>query len=185
MEAATRVVNLDLAIFEANRVLIEEHRGCRVAFSSNFIGLRNPLHLRLQYDDGRVRDIGIIHIVNLRGNSLTPLQQIARSTEEVTTAILTRIDLFTRASERGLYITPNGTIYDANGLRITYGDTSFSVDGLPVTFAGEQIALSRLKSEGILQFRRLSNGIVHIYDSVDKREGMRMFISSNGGIYRA
>jgi hypothetical protein len=57
---------LQKAVFQANQIIFE--RDYIVAVANKEISLTKPVFLELRYPNGAVRNIGIIHLVQLTGN---------------------------------------------------------------------------------------------------------------------
>lgn len=186
MASVVKLANLGKAISDVNTILTAQNRGYTVAVTNEKIEPKEPIFLQVKYTDGKTRNIGITHLVNLEGDDFTPFEKIARSTEQVGKAILVRIDLFFDAVKRGHYITEGGTIFDFKETKILiHEDKTFSIKGIKVTFSGRPLPISCLQSEGTIEFRQMSNGDVQLYDHFDRRTGKGIFINTKGEIYRA
>ena len=178
--------NLSTAIQKANKIIFEKEY--IVAVVNKTISPKEPVFLQLRYPDGKARNIGIVHLVHLRGSNWDdmPFKEIARTTDQVANAILDRIALFFDAEARRLYIDENGTIFNFNKTHITpHKDKTFSVNDKSVTYAGIPLALTKIKSEGIVEFRQLENGHTELFDAIDQRKGKGIYIDNEGKIYRA
>lgn len=178
--------NLRAALQQANKIIFE--REYIVVAKNEKASPKEPVFLQLKYPDGRTRDIGITHLVHLRGSNWDdkPIEEIARTTEEVAKAIIDRIELFFDAEARQLSIDENGTIFNFNKIPIeVHADKTFSVKDIPVTYEGSALLLTRIKSESIVEFRRLENGHTELFDAIDQRKGKRIIIDTAGKIYRA
>ena len=187
MSVSLNQPNLAEAIQTVNELSSE--KGYSVVVKNEKIEPKNPIYLQLQYTDGSFQNIGITHLVHLKGSDWDnkPFEEIARSTDEVTRGILDRIALFFDAKERGLYIDESGTIFDFNGINIKMHeeDKTFSIDDTLVTFGGKPLKFIYLKSEGTVNFVKLESGETELVDYVDQREGKRMIINLAGELYRA
>jgi hypothetical protein len=115
------------------------------------------------------------------------LQQIWReTTDQITQAILARVELFFEAEKNKLYIDENGTIFDFQSVKVILLEgKTFSIDGTTVTLGGLPLVLSRIKSEGIVRFSKCKNGDTQLADGIDSRQGKGIFIDTAGKIYRA
>ena len=163
-------------------------RGYSVVVTNEKIEPKKPVFLQLQYPDKPALNIGITHLVHLRGSDWDnkPFEEIARTTDQVAQAILSRVGLFFSAKESGLYIEENGTIFDFHDIQVTiHEDKTFAIGDTLVTYGGTPLSLTRLKSEGIVEFRKRDGGETELIDQIDKREGKGMFINGNGELYRA
>lgn len=162
-------------------------RGYSVRVRNEKVEMKQPVFLQLVYADGTTRNVGITHLVHLRGKDWDnlPLEEIARTTDEVAQAIITRVGLFFDAEKRGLYIDENGTIFDFNGVNIKiHEDKTFSIGDKVVTYNDSPLELTRIKGEGIVQFIPREKGIIELGDAIDKREGKGIFIDAEGKIFR-
>jgi hypothetical protein len=56
---------------------------------------------------------------------------------------------------------------------------------IPVTYNKTSLFLSRLNSEGVIEFLQRENGHTQLFDFIDKREGKGIFIDEKGEVYRA
>jgi hypothetical protein len=132
---------------------------------------------------GETRNIGITHLFNLKApdGDRPPFETIARTTDQVITAIIDRISLFHLAEKQGLYINETGTIFDFGISAVEVcEDGTFIVNGNRVRWGGYNILLSYFKSEGVITFRTLPNGDIHLSDYTDHTEGL--FIDTIGEI---
>jgi len=178
--------NLRAALQQANKIVFE--REYIVVAENEKASPKQPVFLQLKYPDGRMRNIGITHLVHLRGSGWDdkPIEEIARTTEEVAKAIIDRIELFFDAESRQLYIDENGTIFNFNKIPIeVHADKTFSVKETLVTYGESALLLTRIKSESIVEFRQLDNGHIELFDAIDQRKGKGIFIDGAGKIYRA
>jgi hypothetical protein len=178
--------NLRVALQQANKILFE--REYIVVAKNEKASPKEPVFLQLKYPDGRTRNVGITHLVHLRGSDWNdrPIEEIARTTEEVTKAIIVRINLFFDAESRQLYIDENGTIFNFNKIPLeVHANNTFSVKDIQVTYEGSALLLTRIKSESIVEFRQRENGHVELFDAIDQRKGKGIFIDTVGKIYRA
>ena len=180
--------NLTEAVQKANIVLSEN--GYTVTVTNREIKPKEPIFLRLQYADGKTpnRNAGIIHLIHLSGADCDsiPYESIAKTTDQVAKAIIDRVMLFFAAEKQGLYIGENGTIFDFKQIRVKRNeDDTFSVNDTEVTFGGKPLLLTLIKSEGVVEFRQLSNGDIQLFDAIDQREKKGIFIDREGKIYRA
>lgn len=184
--------DLNVSIQNANFVLNEQ--GLTVSVASHDGNPKAPVFLRLTSNEGMgSRNIGIVHLVHLAGSNWDkkPFEEIAKTTDQMAQSILDRVALFVDAEKHSLVnkdilIDDNGTIFDFrnNDVRVNE-DKTFSVDGTLVTFGDSPLVLSRIKSESIVEFRKLENGHTLLFDAIDQREGKGMFIDENGKLYRA
>jgi hypothetical protein len=182
--------DLKAAIAAANDKLAEQERGYTVVSTNQEVKPKEPIFLQLKYLDGTTYPIDIIHLVHLKGSNWDniPFEEVARTTDEVTRAILDRINLFFDAAAKAdqFYINKNGTIFDFNKIPIElHENETFSVDGQVVTFEGKSLSLTRIRSEDILKFIRLENKHIELIDRLDEREGKGVFIDPDGQVYRA
>ena len=178
--------NLRAALQQANKSIFE--REYIVVAANEKAGPKEPVFLQLKYPDGKTRNIGITHLVHLRGSDWDdkPVEEIARTTDEVAKAIIDRIELFFDAEARQFYIDENGTIFNFSKTPVeVHKDKTFSVNEIPVTYAGASLLLTRIKSESIVEFRQLENGHTELFDAIDQRKGKGIFIDTAGKIYRA
>jgi len=150
---------------------------------------KEPISLQITNSEtGKTRNIGITHVVHLKEPDWDsqPFEKIARTTEQVASAIIDRIFLFYFAEAQGHHIHKNGTIFDFGQVAVElFDDGTFTVNKNLVTYAGHAILLSNFKSEGIITFRPLPSGDICLSDDSDHREGKGMFIDPKGEIYRA
>ena len=164
-------------------------RDIEVSCASEELNPKEPVYLQIRSTvTGETRNIGITHLVHLKGQDWDsqPFERIARTTGEVATAIIDRISLFNFAEAQKLYIDEAGTIFDFGTASVElFEDGTFTVNEKMVTFAGQAISLSNFKSEGIITFRTLPNGHIHLSDDSDHREGKGMFLNTEGQFYRA
>ena len=178
--------NLKAAIYKANQMIFEKEY--IVVAANEKADPKQPVFLQLKYPDGRTRNIGITHLVHLRGSNWDkrPLSEIVRTTEEVAQAIVDRITLFFDAEALKMFIDENGTIFAISQIHLElHQDHTFSVNHVRVTHESIPLALTRIKSEGIVLFKPLENGHVELYDTIDRRQGKGIFINKEGSIYRA
>lgn len=180
--------NLAEAIQKANTALSKN--GYAVKVINQEVKPKEPVFLQLQYADGKTpnRNVGITHLVHLRGNDWDrmPYERIAKTTDQIAKAIVDRVTLFFAAEKQGLYIDENGTIFDFKQILVKRNeDHTFSVNNIEVTFGGKPFLLTLLKSEGIVEFRQLGNGHIQLFDGIDRREKKGIFIDTEGKIYRA
>ena len=187
MSISVSLPNLDEAVQAVNKLSSEN--GYSVVVKNEKIVPNKPIYLQLQYADGSFQNIGITHLVHLRGSDWDnkPFEEIARSTDEVAKGILDRIALFFDAKERGLYIDESGTIFDFNGINIKMDEEgkTFSIDDKLVTYNKKPLKFIWIKSEGTVRFEKLENGETELVDDGDQREGKRMIINLAGELYRA
>jgi hypothetical protein len=183
---APALPNLQAALYRANKMIFEKEY--IVVAANEKAGPKEPVFLQLKYSDGKTRNIGITHLVHLRGSDWDnkPLSEIAKTTAEVAKAIVDRITLFFDAEAHKMFIDENGTIFAYSHIPFKlHQDHTFSVNGVMVTYQGIPLALTKIKSEGIILFRPLENGHVELFDTIDKRKGKGIFIHTDGSIYRA
>jgi hypothetical protein len=184
--ATGALLTLNEAIQTVNEGLVE--KGYAVGFTNEKVEPKEPIFLQLKYNNETTRNIGITHLVHLKGSNWDeqPFEALARSTDEVVQAIVDRIALFFDAQARKLYIDESGTIFDFKEVSvILYEDKTFSIADKMVTFGEKPLSLTRLKSEGIIEFRQMENGHIELFDSIDKREKKGIFIDTDAKIYRA
>ncbi len=194
----TTLPNLLAALQQANKVIFE--RKYIVVAKNEKAGLKEPVFLQLKYPDGNTRNIGITHLVHLKGSNWDdkPAEEIARTTAEVAKSIVNRIDLFFSSEARKFHIDENGTIFDFNKSRVEiYEDKTFAVNGRLVTYEKisalaskyikviSPLLLTSIKSESVVEFRELQHGHINLFDAIDQRQGKGIFIDSVGKIYRA
>jgi hypothetical protein len=178
--------DLNEAIQNANKAL--HGNEYTVVVASKDVNPKEPVFLQLRFNDGKTRNIGITHLVHLTGNDYDnmPFEAIARTTDEVTKAILERIALFFYSEAAHLHIDQSGTIFDFGEANVKlHDDKTFSIDGRVVISGGLPLLLSRIKSDGIVEFLKLKNGHIQLFDTLDEREGKGIFIDTMGKIYRA
>ncbi len=184
---AAPLPDLNQAVWKANQSLLQH--GYAVQVKNRVIVPKEPIHLQLySLTDRSALPIGVVHLVHLVGKDWAgqPFENLARTTDEVAQAILNRVTLFSGAQNKGFHIDENGTIFDFNRLNVElFSNQTFSIDGIPVTYEGSPIRLANLTSEGIIEFKRLENGCIHLDDKVDKREGMQIFIDKEGDLHLA
>lgn len=179
--------NLEEAVNRANTIFIQQKCGYIVTVTNKDIQPKEPIFLQLQYTDKKTRNIGITHLVHLIGNhwDAAPLETIARTTDQLTKAILDRIALFFDAERRRLYIDEFGTIFDFKNTKIKiYENKTFSINDMIVTYLEKPLPLTRLKSESIIEFKQMENGHIQLFDQLDRRTGKGIFMNSKGEIYR-
>lgn len=178
--------NLRAAIQKANQIIFEKEY--IVVVADKGIYPKDPVFLQLKYPNGKTRNIGIVHLVHLRGSDWDnmPVKEIAKTTDEVAKAIVDRIALFFDAEARKFYIDESGTIFDFNTISIKlHEDTTFSMNAITVTYKGIPLALKKIKSEGVLIFRQQENGDTELFDTIDLRKGKGIYIDKAGKVYRA
>jgi len=104
----------------------------------------------------------------------------------VAKAIVDRITLFFDAERHSFHIDENGTIFAFTQIHLQlHSDKTFSVNDVLVTHKGSPLALTAIKSEGLVLFKQLENGHVQLCDTIDKRQGKGIYINKEGQIYRA
>ena len=182
----TTLPNLQASIQKANQAIFEKEY--IVVVANKEVRPKEPVYLQLKYPDGKTRNIGIVHLVHLRGSDWDsqPLGEIAKTTDEVAKAIIDRIILFFNAEARKLHIDENGTIFDFNKIPIKlHAGHTFSVNDTLVTHGEIPLALTKIKSEGIVTFRQFESGHIGLFDAIDQRKGRGIYINREGKIYRA
>ncbi len=153
-------------------------------------GPKEPVNLYRDYGNSTIRPIGSVHLVKLPeidNWDSVPYENLARTIEEVSVAILARNDLFSQAEQRKLYTTDNGTLFDFKDIHVTIGENkTFSVENRAfTTFNGKLLSLNQFRSEGIIRFTKQDSGDIELADGIDKRKKKGMFIDSDGKMYRA
>jgi len=184
MSTIASLPDLREALQKANGVLSKS--GHTVAVIDQSTDPKQPVFLQLQ-TESRTRNIGITHLVHLTGSDWSdrPWQEIARTVDEIAQAIVDRVALFFEAEKRGLLIDENGTIFDFKQVAVTvHKNGTFSVNGTLVTYLGTFLLLSRIKSEGIIEFTKMDDGSIQLFDKIDQRVGKGFFINLKGQIYR-
>ncbi len=185
LSAVNALPNLSSAIEQANRTFPQDEYSVRLA--KEVEGYKDPVYLELKFQDNSIRRIGVVHLVHLTGSDWDnqSYEAIAKTTDQVAQAIIARVKLFFEAETQKLHIDETGTIFDFNKTNVQLReDNTFLVNGHVVTYQDKPVALSRIQSEGIVQFIQQEDGVTYLSDSVDQREGKGIFIDANGKIYR-
>lgn len=179
------------ALQETNAVCSK--KGYTVTATNEHIDPKKPIFLSLSYNDGKVRPIGVVHLVRLEGVNwdATPAEALAKSAHEIAQAILARIKLFLeteeklRSSNGRLYIDERGTIFDFNGVDVTLEkDHTFSINGEKVILGDRALPINRLVSEGVITFTPTEDGETELIDASDHRAKKRALIDQDGNFYR-
>lgn len=186
MLTATFSPNLVQALLTVNSKIRDQlDSEFTVAVINDQVELTKPLLLHLRNPQGTYRKIGLVHMADFNSDEES-LESIARTTNKLADVIFSRVCLFLDAEKQGFYITKKGSIFnfgDVN-VKVRKGNT-FAVEGNTVTFLGKPLKLTKLITEGMFEFKKHGDLSTELVDSANYRPDKRMWINSQGQLYRA
>lgn len=193
MAAVAALPNLDEAIEIANKLLALEKRNLTVTYKNKPEDPKQPIPIQMKMPDGKIREIGIIHLVRLEGKDwdAKPFEALARTTEQVANVIIERVNLTINLSNhKGNYFSSNGTIFEFNEFATVSVEGILLVGEKPVTWKGNPLNIAKIQSEGKIIFvpgciypdKRTD---LELFDSWDQRDGKGMYINEKNELYRA
>ena len=166
-----------------------------VALNQKNIDPTQPIFIKVVINNREEMPIGVVHLIQLEGSNFDQQveksggwKEIALSVDQLRSAILKRVNLYLEArknSNNDYTLLENGQIFKFGECEVKVEeDGYFSVNGKEIKFKNERIKISRILSEGVSEFKKLSSGHVQIVDNHDKRIGKGIYIDENGNIYR-
>jgi hypothetical protein len=176
--------NLRAAFHQVNKTIFDEEYV--VVAANKTTNPKEPVYLQLKYPNGKTRNIGIVHLMHLKGEEWdnAPFTEIAKTTEEVANAILARIIRFFAAEVRRLYIEDNGMIFNFHTVPVKiHANKTFSINGIRVTLEGSPFPLTHILSEGVIKFKQLKDGFIHLVNENGQRKDKGLYIDPSGIVY--